>query len=60
MNQGAVITRQATQAKLVFSSEHVYPRFSILDPSKTFTLPRQQLANEMCSRAVTTMRRAPT
>ncbi|WP_373991255.1 iron-containing alcohol dehydrogenase [Duganella sp. BuS-21] len=45
MNRGAVITKKATQAKLVFSSEHVYPRFSILDPSKTFTLPRQQLAN---------------
>ncbi|HEY1149886.1 MAG TPA: iron-containing alcohol dehydrogenase [Pseudoduganella sp.] len=45
MNRGAVITRKATQAKLVFSSQHVYPRFSILDPTVTYTLPSRQLAN---------------
>ncbi|WP_395406082.1 iron-containing alcohol dehydrogenase [Pseudoduganella sp. UC29_106] len=45
MNRGAVITRKSTQAKLVFSSPHVYPRFSILDPTMTYTLPSRQLAN---------------
>jgi NADP-dependent alcohol dehydrogenase len=45
MNKGSVITRTATKAKLVFASAHVFPRFSVLDPSKTFTLPIQQVAN---------------
>ncbi|MHB1245080.1 MAG: iron-containing alcohol dehydrogenase [Sulfuriferula sp.] len=45
MNNGSVITRKATKTKLAFSSPHVFPRFSILDPSKTFTLPPQQIAN---------------
>ncbi|HBN9703296.1 TPA: iron-containing alcohol dehydrogenase [Pseudomonas aeruginosa] len=45
MNQSAVVTRRATQAKLPFRSPHVFPRFSILDPSKTYTLPVRQLAN---------------
>jgi len=45
MNQSAVVTRRETQAKLPFRSRHVFPRFSILDPSKTYTLPVRQLAN---------------
>lgn len=45
MNNGSVITRKATKTKLAFSSPHVFPCFSILDPSKTFTLPPQQIAN---------------
>jgi len=45
MNNGAVITRKATHDKLVFSSPLVFPRFAILDPSKTLTLPPQQVAN---------------
>ena len=45
MNRGAVITRKATQAKLVFSSPHAYPQFSILDPTRTYSLPPGQLAN---------------
>jgi NADP-dependent alcohol dehydrogenase len=45
MNQGSVITKSATKAKLVFASEHVFPRFSVLDPTKTYTLPIQQVAN---------------
>lgn len=45
MNKGSVITRSATKAKLVFASEHVFPRFSILDPTKTYSLPIQQVAN---------------
>ena len=45
MNDGAVITREEEKSKLYFSSEHVFPQFSILDPTKSYTLPRQQLAN---------------
>ncbi len=45
MNCGAVITRQSTQAKLAFMSPLVFPRFSILDPTKTYTLPKNQIAN---------------
>ena len=45
MNSGAVITRRASHDKLVFSNPLVFPRFSVLDPSKTFTLPPRQVAN---------------
>jgi len=45
MNNGAVITRKATTSKLVFRSPHTFPLFSILDPTKTYTLPVRQIAN---------------
>ena len=45
MNSGAVITRKALQAKLAFMSGAVFPRFSILDPMYTYTLPQKQIAN---------------
>ncbi len=45
MNCGAVITNAEKKAKLAFLSPHVYPVFSILDPSKTLTLPERQVAN---------------
>lgn len=45
MNAGSVVTKKATQAKLAFHSALVYPRFSILDPRKTYTLPVSQIAN---------------
>ncbi len=45
MNNGGVITHRAKGAKLAFSSAHCYPQFSVLDPTKTYTLPPQQLAN---------------
>lgn len=45
MNSGAVIMRKSTQAKLAFLNPHVFPRFSILDPTKTYTLPQSQIAN---------------
>ncbi len=45
MNNGGVVTRKATQAKLSFSSAHCFPQFSVLDPTKTYTLPREQIAN---------------
>ena len=45
MNCGSVITRKSTQSKLAFMSAHVFPRFSILDPTKTYSLPQNQVAN---------------
>ena len=45
MNNGGVVTRKSTQTKLAFSSPHVFPQFSVLDPNKTYTLPVRQLAN---------------
>ncbi|MGZ5200217.1 MAG: iron-containing alcohol dehydrogenase [Telluria sp.] len=45
MNSGAVITRKATLEKFAFASQHVYPRFSVLDPTKTYTLPARQVGN---------------
>ena len=45
MNSGSVITRKSTQSKFAFMSAHVFPQFSILDPTKTFTLPPSQIAN---------------
>ncbi len=43
MNSGAVISYD--HGKFVVSSEMVYPQFSILDPTITFTLPKIQVAN---------------
>ena len=45
MNNGAVITRRDIGAKLPFRSRLLFPQFSVLDPTKTYTLPPQQLAN---------------
>ena len=45
MNSGSVITREATQTRLAFMSKHVFPQFSVLDPTKTYTLPPKQIAN---------------
>jgi NADP-dependent alcohol dehydrogenase len=45
MNSGAVVTRKSLQAKLAFLSPFVFPRFSVLDPEKTYTLPSRQISN---------------
>lgn len=45
MNNGSVVTLKATHTKLPFRSVHVFPRFSVLDPTKTYTLPEKQVAN---------------
>ena len=45
MNNGSVITRRDIGAKLPFRSRHLFPQFSVLDPTKTYTLPPQQIAN---------------
>lgn len=45
MNNGSVITRRSSQSKLPFHNNLVFPKFSMLDPSKSFTLPERQVAN---------------
>jgi NADP-dependent alcohol dehydrogenase len=45
MNGGSVITREATHEKLFFVTPQTFPRFSILDPETTYTLPSRQAAN---------------
>ncbi|WP_321391077.1 iron-containing alcohol dehydrogenase [uncultured Desulfuromusa sp.] len=45
MNSGAVVTRRSLQTKLPFSNPSLYPRFAILDPTTTFTLPTKQISN---------------
>lgn len=45
MNSGGVITRLATQEKIAFGSPVLFPKFSILDPQVTFSLPKRQVAN---------------
>ena len=45
MNNGAVITRREIGAKLPFRSKHLFPLFSVLDPTKTYTLPLAQISN---------------
>ncbi len=44
-NGNSVISRAETQEKLHFSSAHVFPVFSVLDPETTFTLPAKQVRN---------------
>ena len=46
MNAGAVITNQTTKQKIghVFQDEAIMPRFSILNPKFTLTLPHDQMA----------------
>ena len=55
MNNGGVITRRDVGAKLPFRSAKVFPLFSVLDPTKTYTLPPQQLANGVVDAFVHTM-----
>ena len=47
MNAGSVITNPETKEKVgkVFQSEAVMPRFSVLDPKYTLTLPKYQMVS---------------
>lgn len=45
MNSGGVINYSERHAKLPFGNPLVYPKFSILDPTKTLTLPERQVMN---------------
>lgn len=46
MNAGAVITNHASKLKIghVFADEKIMPRFSVLNPKYTLTLPKYQMA----------------
>jgi len=45
MNFFAVISRAGTHEKFPFSSPLIFPKFSIIDPQVTFTLPARQVGN---------------
>ncbi|PTQ89126.1 iron-containing alcohol dehydrogenase [Agitococcus lubricus] len=45
MNSAAVITQKAIKTKSAFFSERVFPAFAVLDPTKTYTLSKHQIAN---------------
>ena len=45
MNCFAVISRASTKEKFPLESPFVYPKFSIIDPQVTFTLPPRQVGN---------------
>ncbi|HBD07031.1 MAG TPA: NADH-dependent alcohol dehydrogenase [Syntrophobacteraceae bacterium] len=44
MNCGAVITNEESRQKFNITSPHLYPQVSILDPTVTFTVPRDYTA----------------
>ncbi|MDN5802829.1 MAG: iron-containing alcohol dehydrogenase [Psychrobacter sp.] len=45
MNSGGVVNHSERQAKLPFGNPLAFPKFSILDPTKTLTLPKRQVMN---------------
>ncbi|PLZ03895.1 NADH-dependent alcohol dehydrogenase [Burkholderia sp. WAC0059] len=45
MNSGSVVSHRAKGDKLFFASDATYPRFSVLDPTTTYSLPPKQVAN---------------
>lgn len=45
MNCGAVISRLSTKEKFAFMTPKIYPKFSIIDPQTTFSLPEKQTVN---------------
>ena len=55
MNNGGVVTHRANHDKLAFRSPLLFPQFSVLDPSKTFTLPVKQVANGLVDAFVHTV-----
>jgi len=45
MNGNSVISRRASKEKYVWVSELVFPKFSVLDPTTTYSLPENQIRN---------------
>lgn len=45
MNSRAIITRKSTMFKRGIMNSFLYPRFAVLDPTKTYTLPVKQIGN---------------
>lgn len=54
-NPHGVVTHVARQEKLPFSSPLLYPRFAILDPRTTFSLPARQIGNGVVDAFVHTL-----
>lgn len=44
-NPRAVVTRKSMNAKISFYSTAVFPRFAVLDPTITYSLPESQISN---------------
>lgn len=44
-NTAAVISRRSAREKLAFLNPLVFPKFAVLDPETTFSLPERQIAN---------------
>nr|WP_320119989.1 iron-containing alcohol dehydrogenase [uncultured Marinifilum sp.] len=45
MNSGGVVTKAATKEKRAFNNPLLYPKFSVLDPETTYSLPMRQITN---------------
>ena len=45
MNRNSVISNREKGQKFSFGSEKVYPKFSVLDPKVTYSLPKEQIRN---------------
>ena len=45
MNRNSVISRREKGEKASFGSEKVFPKFSVLDPKVTYSLPKEQIRN---------------
>ncbi len=45
MNNGGVVTKAATKEKMAFGNPLLFPKFSVLDPETTYSLPKRQLTN---------------
>lgn len=45
MNGSSVVSNWEENLKRAFGSSHTYPKFSILDPTLTYTVPRNQTVN---------------
>ena len=45
MNCTAVISRRATKEKFAFNNTACFPKFSILDPTTIYSLPKKQVTN---------------
>ena len=55
MNNGGVISRLATSEKLAFHNQNCFPKFSIIDPEVTYSLPVRQTINGIVDTFVHTM-----
>ena len=55
MNNGGVISRLSTSEKLAFHNPNCFPKFSIIDPEVTYSLPVRQTINGIVDTFVHTM-----